>query len=146
MEKYKLNTKIGQVVNHIEINIRADSDKNDTTSLYKEGIYIENLKIVYQTYHKIALDDTWITLLDRKKIDYRKERFYTYLEDCIVSIKTNETYFPNGVFGTIYTIGNTKTAIRKLGKAIEKEVNSRYGFLSKINVKELIDEYLENNK
>ncbi len=145
MKKYKLNTKIGQCITHIEVNIRSDVDKHRYTVYHKNGIHIKYHKIAYQTDRKIALNNDWITVLDRQKINTKKDSYHHYLEDCNVSIKTKETHFPNGIFGSIYTAGNTKMALKKIGAAMEKDVNSEFGFLCKIDVFELIDEYLENN-
>ena len=141
-KKFKLQTKIGQKVHIIEIGIRADCDKHHSTNLYPDGVSINESKIVYQTFYKIALNTKWITLLERQKVDSKKESYNTYLEDSIVSIKTKESYFPNGIFGTIYTIGDTDKAIKKLTSDMQKKVNKEYGFMFNIDIASVVDEYL----
>jgi hypothetical protein len=127
MKKYKLKTKRGQTVFRIEINLR--SDQYNKTSLNPDGIYITELKIVHQTERKIALSDTWITTLDRQGINEKKDKYWHYLEDINISIKTMETYFANGIFATCYTLKNPKKIIEKMKHEIHLKVNREYGFL-----------------
>jgi hypothetical protein len=142
MKKYKVKTRVGQEVTKIEINIRSNTDKYNSTSLYKEGVHINTLKIVYQTDRKIALNDNWITTLDRQKVGERKSEHWHYLEDIHVTIKTRETYFPNGIFGTIYTLEKQSTAINKLVKEMQLKVDKEYGFLSRINIESVVNDFL----
>lgn len=128
-KKYSLNTKIGQKVFKIEVNFRSAISRYHSSGIDKHGIYICELKIVHQTDRKIALSDKWITTLDRQKYKERKDRFWHYLEDISISIKTKETYFPNGIFATCYTLKDPLKVIEKIKKEIVKKVNSEYGFL-----------------
>ena len=139
--KYKLKTKIGQRVSKIEINIRSDADKQKDTSINKEGVHINNLKIVYQTRYKIALNDSWITKLDRQSAQGKKSSYWHYLEDTRVNIVTRETFFSNGIFGTIYTTGSISDAIKKLTKAMQVKVNKEYGFLANIDIEKIVSDF-----
>lgn len=145
MKKYKLKTRIGQTVYKIEVNVRASCPKYDTLS-YKDGVFVTAKKIIYQTDRRIALNDKYITVLDRQAIDDKKESYNHFIEYPSISIKTKETYFPNGVFGSMYTIGDPKKAIVKLTKAMERKVSKDYGFLFNVDVSGFVDNWLDNNK
>jgi len=127
--KFKLNTKIGQIIYDIEVNVRADDSKHLSTSSRKDGIQVEVLKIVFQTPYKIALSNDWITLLDRQKEGSRKDSYYHYLDEINVSLVTKETYFPNGIFGQCYSTLPPEKVIDKIKKEMIKKINSDYGFL-----------------
>lgn len=141
MKKFKLKTKVGQCVKKIRINIPSEGRQGSGT-LYKEGVFIDDLKIVHQTENKIALSDNWITTIDRQMDEERKSEHRNYFEDISVCIKTRETYFPNGVFATIYTLGNSGEAIEKLTAAMQRKVNKDYGFMFNLNIKDKVDLYL----
>ena len=66
MEKFKLNTKKGQVVNLITLNLFLYNKKDYLGNVYKEGLFVKKLKIVHQTKIKIVLSDDYVTVLDRK--------------------------------------------------------------------------------
>lgn len=125
--KFKLETKKGQKVYRINLNILNGTS---TCSLHKEGLFVEELKIVHQTEYKIALNDKWISLLDRCRLDERKASYKRYLDEITVSIKTTETYFPNGIFCECYTIGNTENMIKRMKHEIINKIKKEYGFLS----------------
>ncbi len=143
-EKYKLKTKIGQRVSKIEIGIRAESDKHQSTSINKEGVFVGDHKIVYQTYWKIALNNKWITLLDRQRVDQKKESYNQYLEYPSVSVVTKESYFPRGIFGIIYTIGDSRKAIVKLIEAMQTKVDKEYGYMFNIDIGDIVEGYLDS--
>lgn len=136
--KYKHKTKIGQPVFFVEIRIHAKGTSY-TGSSYKEGIYITELNIVHQTEHKIVLSDPWVTVLDRQKEGRRKESYYHYLENASVSIKTKETYFPNGIFASGHTIDNPKKFINKLKSEIKRKVEYEFSFLYEMNLDSILD-------
>ena len=139
MEKYKYKTKIGSEVNHIEINIHAPGEISRMTAYRVNGVIIKKRKIVYQTNYKIALNDQHITKLDRQLIKEKKETYKSYLNECSVSVVTKETYFPNGIFGTIYTTLNIDVAIKKLSQSMQKTIDKEYGWLSNTNISEFVE-------
>ena len=59
--KYRNETKIGQPVWEVRINIHSSSNQS-ISEWRKEGIIIKQLSIVHQTDRKIALSDDFITL------------------------------------------------------------------------------------
>lgn len=138
-KEFVLKTKIGQIVNHIEINILAKGSHE--TSLYKNGVHINPYKIVFQTNYKIALSNEWITILDRQHKGSRKDSFYHYLNEVDVYVRTKETYWPNGIFASCYTIEPIDKCIKSMVKAIKLKI-SEYSFLFDMNVDEVIDSYL----
>ncbi len=140
-EKFKLNTFIGQKVYHIEINIRDDKSKRNSTSLDKEGIFIKEFTIVHQTRRKTAISNEWISTFDRQKIGEKKESYNSYLNDPTVRIKTKETYFANGIFSTMYSLEDPKKAIKKIKKAIIEKINSEYGFLRFADIENIINSF-----
>jgi len=139
--KFKQQTKIGQSVYKVELNIRDESSINNSSSFNQHGLFFEKLKIVYQTEHKIALNDRWITLFDRLKSDRKKESYCHYLEDINVRIVTKETYFPNGIFATMYTLEDPEKQVNKIKKAIQTKINKEYGFLRFCNIEQVIESF-----
>ena len=135
MEKYKLKTKKNQTVYFIELNI---VNGENMSNLNKEGLFVKEYKIVHQSKHRIALSDDWITVLDRQKLGQKKESYNNFLNDINVTIKTNETYFPNGVFCRCYTIDNPEKVIKKLKQQMIIEIEKKYGFLRNLDVERKI--------
>jgi len=133
MEKeFELQTEVGQTVCEIRINMPT---REPRFSSEKEGIFIKELEIVYQTERKIALSDEWITCLDRQEKDKKQESYNLYLENIAVSIKTKETaIFTNGIFAHCYTLEDPHRLIDKIQKTIIKTVEKEYGFLSNIDI------------
>ena len=113
--KYRNETKIGQPVWVVRINIHSSSNES-TSEWRKEGIIIKQLSIIHQTDRKIALSDEYITLLDRIEFGERKESYQSVLEDIIISFVSKETYFPNGIFATAYTLESPEKFIPKMKK------------------------------
>lgn len=138
--KYKLDTKKGQTVYHVEVNMRDDLSLTLSTSLNPHGIFVTELKIIHQTARKIALSDEWINLFDRQKEDQKKESYCRYLGDVYISIKTKETsYFPNGIFASCYTLDNPEKCIAKIKRKVVDQINKEYGFLRFIDVEKVIE-------
>jgi len=130
MEKeFKHETKIGQKVFLISIGLYSDGNQKACT-IYKEGVHIEELKIVFQTEYKIALNDKWITCLDRQEKDKRKDSIYSFIGYSSIFIKTKETYAPNGIFARIYVLGGVDKEIKKLKAEMVALVEKEYGFLA----------------
>jgi hypothetical protein len=136
--KFKHDTKIGTKVYRINLNLPSETPRYYNGDTYKEGLFVEGLKIVYQTRHKIALNTEWITTLDRKKEDSKSETYKHYLDDVSVSILTKETYFPNGVFCECYTIDNPEQAIKNMKRKIIAKINKEYGFLKNMDIESKI--------
>jgi hypothetical protein len=136
--EYTLDTKIGQKVYEINLNVRSPESKHNSTSYHSDGCHIEELEIVYQSKYKIALSDDFITLLDRQRKDKRKDSFYSYLDNIKVSIITKETYFPNGIFCRCYSLKNNKSVINKMKKAMLEKIEKEYGFLFSSEIKHQI--------
>lgn len=134
--KYRNETKIGQPVWVVRINIHSSSNES-TSEWRKEGIIIKQLSIIHQTDRKIALSDEYITLLDRIEFGERKESYQSVLEDIIISFVSKETYFPNGIFATAYTLESPEKFIPKMKKQMLVHIEKEYGFLQKIDIDSL---------
>lgn len=138
---FALETKLGQKVYDIRINIIPNPRRSSTVSVFdSEGIFIDELKIVYQSQYKIALSGDWIPVLDRRKFNEKKESYKHFLEEIGVSIKTKETYFNNGIFAQCYTLQNPEKIIKKMTAEIAIKVEKEYGFLSNLNVWDKVGE------
>lgn len=137
--KFVHDTKKGQTVYEIGVNIRAADSMDCRTSQYKHGIFVKELKIVHQTNYKIALSGDWIPLLDRKREGIRKGSYHHFLEDVSVNIKTKESFWPNGIFAHLYSLENPQKGITKLKSAIAKQINSDYGFLRFADIEKIIE-------
>lgn len=131
------------MVYYIEINIRSKGTTY-TGSYHKEGIHINEYKIVYQTDYKIALNNDWITVLDRAESGERKSSYKHFLEDLDVSIITKEDYFPNGIFASTFTIGDVNSAIKRLTKAMKAKVNSEYGFMFNLDIDRIVESFIKD--
>jgi hypothetical protein len=140
--EFELKTVKGQKVTEIHINIRSDKDKLNKTSLDKEGVFITDHKIALQKRSRIALNDDYITIFDRNEKGEKKESYNRYIEHATVRIVTTETYFANGIFGTLYTLEDTKKGIKKLTLAMQKKVNSEYSFLNNIDIYSIVESFL----
>jgi len=139
--KYKLKTVKGQKVYRVDVGIRDSPNIYDRTTYHRHGIFVKELKIVHQTEFKIALSDEWITLLDRQKGGEKKDKYKSFIGDYNVSIVTNETYLPNGVFCTCYTLESPDKSINKIKKAIMNKINKDYGFLRDANLGSVLDRF-----
>lgn len=145
-KKFVTETKINQTVYHIELNIRDDNSLYNQTSLNPHGLFVSKLKIVYQSKFKIALNNEWITCLDRERINVRKDDYHHYLEDISVRIISNERYFANGIFASMYTLNDPSKQINKIKKSIQNKINKDYGFLRFCNIEQVIDSFNLENK
>lgn len=136
--KFKHETKKGQIVYLISLNIFAQDSAGKQYYSYKEGLFVEELKIVHQTNHKIVLSDPYVTLLDRKKEADRSESYRHFLDDINVSVKTKETYFPNGIFCNCYTTESPEKIIKSMKHKIIIKINKEYGFLRDMDLERKI--------
>ena len=139
--KFAHQTKKGQSVYYIELNIRSKQDEMNTCVSYKSGLFIETLKIVHQTDRKIALSNEWLTVLDRKLEGSRTESYHNHLENVCVSVKTKETYFPNGIFASGYFLDNSDKSITIIKNKIVQKINKEYGFLRDINIEDVVKSF-----
>ena len=130
-KEFAIKTEIGQKIWEIRINLPFNGVGD---SLYKHGIFVDELSIVYQTGYKLALSDEWITTLYRKEKGKKKESYCTYLDDLSVSVKTKETYFSNGIFAKIYSTKEpTEALISALKRELKQNVKKEYSFLYNID-------------
>jgi len=137
--EFSLNTKVGQKIYEINLNVRSPESKHNSTSYHSDGCHIKELEIVYQTKYKIALSDEFITLLSRQKKGDKKDKYYHYIDDIGVSIVTKENYFPNGIFCKCYSLKNNKSVINKMKKAMLNKIEKEYGFLFSSEIKNEIN-------
>ena len=123
MKKYKA----GQPIWKIKIT------KNSIPKSYqKDGVNIEELKIIGVSKYKVVLNDDWFTTFDNDTIDgYRKDRsIYSYIDDIKVSIRTNNNILGDGVFVTLYSSKKpTKRVLNKMYGAVVSKIDNDYGFL-----------------
>lgn len=137
--KFELKTKKHQTVYEISINIRSEESKLNTTSFHKDGVFVEEHKIVFQTSLKTALNDKYITLFYRQIKDEKKSSYSDYIENINVSVVLKEDYFPNGIFCKCYTLENPEKIIKKMKRKIITEVNKNYGFLLNIDLEKTLN-------
>lgn len=136
--KFKIETNKNQKVFLIELNVHSSKSNYNSYSLYKEGLFVKELKIVHQTNHKIVLSDEFVTVLDRELEGQKKESYKHCLDDISISIKTKETYFPNGIFCSVHTTGDVEKTILKIKQKIIRKINSEYGFLRNMEIENTI--------
>jgi len=139
--KFALETKKGQIVYKINLNIHSGVSPK-YTSFDKEGLFVKYLKIVHQTNYKIVLSDDFVTVLDRKKEEQRKDSYHHFLEDIIVNIRTKESYFPNGIFCTCYTLSDPEKTIKLIKRKMLDKINSEYGFLRHTDYEKVINDFI----
>jgi len=137
--KFAIETKKWQTVYEIKLNIHSEKPKY-SSGIDKEGLFVKELKIVHQTNRKIVLSDEFVTLLDRRRAEQKKESYYNFLEDVSIRIKTKETYSPNGVFCTCYTIQEPEKTIKLIKRKMIEKINSEYGFLRFTDYEKIIEE------
>lgn len=138
--KFALFTKKGQVVHLIRINICTGSQPSYVLKSEKDGLSIMDMKIIHQTRIKIALNDDWITILDRLLCEGKKNDYSHYLGDISISIKVNDSLFANGIFSTCYTIENPEKIIKKMKRKIMLKIDKEYGFLRDINISKVLED------
>lgn len=141
-EKFKLETKKGQVIYKIEVNIRNPEDQHNQSTHHQNGIFVKKLKIVHQTKRKIVLSDEYVTVLDRQREEQKKESYYHFLNEIRVSIVTKETYWPNGVFSYCYSLEDPEKMISRMRTKIAAKIEKEYGFLRNMDIGEIIDGYI----
>ena len=144
--KFEHQTKIGTPVYSIHLNIVPNPRYTSRVNSYdSEGIFIEKLKIVYQTERRLALSDNYITVLDRRYDGERLETYRSYLEEISVNIKTKERYFNNGIFAHVYTLQDPEKIIKKMTSKIASKIKNEYGFLNNIDVFEKVESLTVTN-
>ena len=125
MSKYKAKQKVWKVI------IAKYKNEQSKYSVHKDGINIEEQQILGISPYKIVLSNDWFTTLDNDDREgYRKDKkYYTYLDEISVSIRTSGFLEP-GVVATLYsTKSPDKKLLNKMVRETEKEINKEYGFL-----------------
>ena len=125
MSKYKVKQKVWKVT------IAKYKNEQSKYSIYKDGINIEEQQILGISPYKIVLSNDFFTVLENDNREgYRKDKkYYTYLDEVSVSIRTSG-FLELGVVTTLYsTKSPDKKLLSKMVKETEKEINKEYGFL-----------------
>ena len=125
MSKYKVKQKVWKVT------IAKYKNEQSKYSIYKDGINIEEQQILGISPYKIVLSNDFFTVLENDNREgYRKDKkYYTYLDEVSVSIRTSGFLEP-GVVTTLYsTKSPDKKLLSKMVRETEKEINKEYGFL-----------------
>lgn len=125
MSKYKVKQKVWKVT------IAKYRNEQSKYSIYKDGINIEEQQILGISPYKIVLSNDFFTVLENDNREgYRKDKkYYTYLDEVSVSIRTLGFLEP-GVVTTLYsTKSPDKKLLSKMVRETEKEINKEYGFL-----------------
>lgn len=140
--KYTVDQKIWQ------IKINKHSTSPSQYSVRQDGIKTEELKILGISPYKIVLNNDWFTTLENDDRDgYRRDlKYYTYLDEVSVNIRTNDSILGDGVFITLYSTKEPNNKIlKKMVAKASTEINKKYGFLFGGIVDELYS-MVENNK
>lgn len=143
--EFKLQTKKGQTVYYIKVNIRSEESLGRPSLSDEHGIFVKELKIVHQTNHKVVLSDEFVTVLDRMKKDQKKESYHNNLEDPKVYVKSKETYWANGIFSYMYSLEDPQKCISKMKRKIKDQINKDYGFLRFIDLEGVLENMEINN-
>lgn len=125
MSKYKVKQKVWKVI------IAKYKNEQSKYSVHKDGINIEEQQILGISPYKIVLSNNFFTILENDDREgYRKDKkYYTYLDEVSVSIRTSGFLEP-GVVTTLYsTKSPDKKLLSKMVRETEKEINKEYGFL-----------------
>ena len=133
--------KVGQKIWKIRINKPFDNS-NLTLSSYKEGIFVDEHKILGISQYKICLNDEWFTTLDT--VRERRDRFmYNYIDDINVSIVINDRFFDKGVFISMHSTKKpTKKLYEKMVAKASVKIKKEFNFLTSVpnDLYDLIDE------
>lgn len=124
-----------QPIWHIEI-----KKYKDYSIYYKDGLTVENLKVLGVSKYRVVLNDEWFTTLDNDDREgYRKDRsVYRYIDDINVRINTNCPILGEGVFISLYSTKEpTKKLLNKMVAQASSEINKNYGFLLRGAVDEI---------
>lgn len=143
--KYTVN----QPIWNIEINKYREVP--DQYSYRKDGITIENLKILGISKYKVVLNNDWFTTVDNDDREkYRKDKsIYRYLDEISVRINTNNSILGDGIFISLYSTKEpTKKLLNKMVAQASLEIDKRYSFLYKgvVNeIQDIVDNYTPEN-
>jgi GTP cyclohydrolase II len=135
--------KVNQKVWKVEINLYNKEEKEYSWQTRKNGVVIEELKILGISEYKVVLNNKWFTTLD--VLSGKKETHETYLDDIGVYIRTNDDCLGDGVFAYVYSTEKpSATLLSKMQNKISDKIDKDYGFLFsgvKDRVKELVSNY-----
>lgn len=122
-----MKVEIDQTVWYIKIDNAVKEN-----SYTKNGIKIEELKIIGISKYYICLNNDYFTTIDLEREGVKKERSYRrYLGDVSVSIRTGDSILGDGVFISLYSTKKpTKRMLKKMIGAAANKIQSKYGFLS----------------
>ena len=122
MKEYKVNQKVWA----IKINKYKEPQRKYSSDI--SGVSIKEHRILGISKYKICLDNEWFTTLGNDTD--KREKYYTYLDDVNVSIRTNNNILGNGVFATMYsTTEPTEKLLKKICGKISNKIDKDYGFL-----------------
>lgn len=139
MSKYKVKQKVWKIT------ISKYKEDHSKYSVFQDGIQVQELQIIGISPYKIVLNNDFFTVLENDDREgYRKDKkYYTYLDEVSVSIRTSGFLEP-GVVTTLYsTKSPDKKLLNKMVRETEKEINKEYGFLFGGVVKEF-NKFVEN--
>ena len=139
MSKYKVKQKVWKIT------IAKYKNEHPIYSSYQDGLQVQELQIIGISPHKIVLNNDFFTVLENDDREgYRKDKkYYTYLDEVYVSIRTSG-FLELGVVTTLYsTKSPNKKLLSKMVRETEKEINKEYGFLFVGVVKEF-NKYVED--
>ena len=121
-----MENTVGQTIWKININKVV----NAKSYLCKSGVFIDEHKIIGISRYKICINDDWFSTFSFTEKGKRKESYNHYFDDTIISIRTKETYFGNGVFIKMFSTKKptTKILIKMVAEASIK-IDKEYGFL-----------------
>jgi len=121
--KESVNQKVWEITVNKVINAKSD--------LYKNGVTINEYKIIGISKYKVCINSDWFRTFDYKREKkQRRDSHETYLNDISVRIKTKEDYFGNGVFITMYSTKKpTKVILNKMVSIAAIKIDEEYGFL-----------------
>lgn len=136
MKQYEVNQKVW----HIEIN-KANEEK----SYRKNGIAINEYKIIGISKYKICINTDWFETFYIIKEGKRKEKYERYLDDTNVDIRTNNHILDDGIFINLYSTKKpTKKIIEKMVATASLKIDKDYGFLFKgltDSLYDMVDEF-----
>ena len=137
-----MELQVNQKVWKIQINkvINAKSD------LYKNGVTINEHKIIGKSEYKICINTDHFTTFNYVKDGGKKDKYGDYIDTVCISIKTKEDYFGNGIFSTLYSTKKpSKPILKRIVREISLKIDKEYGFLFN-GFKSELDNFVNNYK
>ena len=114
--------KVGQKLWEVKIN---NPKSGKSLGLYDEGCFVKEHKIIGISPYKICVDTPFF-----QTFSLNKSTHDTMIDEVTVRIATNETFFPNGIFVTVFSSKKpTDSLFKKMISEATKKVSEKYGFL-----------------